>query len=43
MCQTLLDQAMNLYEHYKQENEGKDLFQKDKETELMKAFSDKIL
>ena len=43
MALNLLNQTLQLYEHYRIENESKDLFSKDKETEIMKNFSDKII
>ena len=42
LAQSLLTQTLSLYEHYRVENESKELFSKDKETELMKSFLDKM-
>lgn len=42
MTQNLMGDIMSLYEHYKTENEFKDVLNKDQETEAMRIFVDKM-
>ena len=42
MTENLLQQIMSLYEHYRLENEDKNVLQKDREVEAMAIFQERI-